>query len=218
MPDEVPADGGESRRAAGSAEGVVDRLVELFTTTLDVGASLARTVAASTTTREVPQRGDTPLDDIVTFGAAAAGNIARRAVDTVRSVERLAEKMRTPPPGEWKTSAPESTVSGRPRLTRGSVLRLPLLVENTGPTPTTELSFGASEVIRVAGADGEGISVDQVTFTPPTLVIGQRDFEKLTVRIHTTESTAPGVYQATVTGGEGWFNTAIEFEVVESSP
>jgi hypothetical protein len=218
MPDEAPTDGGEPRRAAGQTAGVVDRLAELVTTTLEVGASVARTVAASTTTRDVSQRGDTPLDDIVTFSAVAAANIVHRAMDAVRTVERLAEKMRTPAPGGRTASAPKSATSGRPRITRGSVLRLPLLVENTGPTPTTELSFGATEVIRVAGADGEGIGVGQVTFTPPTLVIRQRDFEKLTVRIHTTESTGPGVYRATVTGGGGWFSTVIEFEVVESAP
>jgi hypothetical protein len=170
----------------------------------------------------MPPRGETPLDDIITFGAAAAGNIMRYAMDAMRTAERLAEKIT--PAGPAATAdgrnvpTQQPSGAGRPRLTRGSVLRLPLLVENTGPTPTTELSFAATDVTRVAGEDGESIGADQVTFTPPTLVIGQRDFEKLTVRIRTTNATAPGIYRATVTGGGDWFSTVIEFEVTEPTP
>jgi len=189
---------------AGPTEAVADRIAELVTTTLETGASVTRSLAALTTTRELPPRGDAPLEDIIKFAAAAAGNLVHRAVDAVQTAERMATKV-TPAPGG----------SGVPRVGRGSVLRVPLLVENTGPTPTTELGFRATEVVRTAGGDGDDIPVDRITFTPPTLTIAQRDFEKLTVRVHTDESTAPGTYRATIIGGEGWFTTTIEFEVVD---
>jgi hypothetical protein len=214
VPEDAPEEG-TAGAGTGPAGGVADRIADLVTTTLDVGASVARSVAAATTTRELPERGETPLDDIVTFGAAAAGNIVNRAVDAVRSAERLA-KIVTPTSTERGAApAPQPPSAARPRVTRGATLRMPLLVENTGSTPTTELTFEASAVTRLADSEGEGIDPEQVTFTPATLVIGARDFEKLTVRVHTTDETAPAVYRATVTGGGGWFSTVIEFEVHE---
>jgi hypothetical protein len=211
VPDESAAkDGFGASDSGGVAGQVAQRLAELVSTTLDVGASVARSVAAATTTRELPKSGGAPLDDIVTFGAAAAGNILGRAVDAVRAADRVT-RMASGTAGTRTPPAPAT--SGRPRVTAGSTLRVPLLVENTGPTPTTELAFEAVEIARLSGAEGEGIAAAQLAFTPSTLLIAQRDFEKLTVRINTAPTTAPGLYAATISGGGGWFSTVIEFEV-----
>ncbi len=210
----------------GLAAGAMGRIGDLVRTTLDAGASMARSAAAATATKDLPPRGATSLEDIVTFGTAAAGNLFRYAMDAARTAERFASTMtpgaptpesshRPPPPGD-----PAGMFGGtdRPRVARGAVLRVPLLVENAGADPTPELDFDATGVQRVSavnGGAGDGIGVDQVTFTPTTLTVGPRDFEKLTVRIHTAPGTATGTYRATVTGGGGWFSTVIEFDVTD---
>jgi hypothetical protein len=223
VPDPADGDPTNGASASGDAEGlggqVGQRLAELVTTTLDVGASVARSLAAATTTRELPQSAGAPLDDIVTFGAAAAGNLLSRAVDAVRVADRVTRTAAGAATGGAAGAARSSSPpagSERPSVTAGSTLRVPLLVENTGPTPTTELAFESVGVAQLSGS-GEGIASDQVAFSPPTLVIAQRDFEKLTVRVHTKPTTAPGHYAATISGGGGWFTTVIDFEVVAPS-
>lgn len=224
------ADGARSSARAGAdgpaagfdpmslATGAFDRVGDLVRTTLDAGASMARSAAAATGAEDLPPRGESPLEDIVTFGTAAASNLFRYAMDAARTAERFAGTMAPdaapgPAPagnheqGAWgDDSGGVAAGRGRPRVVRGAVLRVPLLVENTGATPTGELAFDAS---------GLGDDVDEITFTPATVIVGAHDFEKLTVRIRTADAAALGAHRVTVTGGDGWFSTVIEFDVVE---
>ena len=57
---------------------------------------------------------------------------------------------------------------------------------------------------------------DGVTFTPETLVVAARDFEKLTVRLATPAEAPAGDYWAAVVAGDGWFSTVIAFSVVHA--
>lgn len=206
----------------GLTAGAMGRIGDMVRTTLDAGASMARSAAAASTTKDLPPRGATSFEDIVTFGTAAAGNLFRYAMDAARTAERFASTMTpaapTPAPSHRDDPAGMFGGTDRPRVARGAVLRVPLLVENAGADPTPELAFDATGVQRVStanGGAGDGIGVDQITFTPPTLIVAPRDFEKLTVRVHTAAGTAAGTYRATVSGGGGWFSTVIEFDVTD---
>jgi len=209
------AEAGSDQRFDDTARAVDDdlgpRLAEVVSAALGVGAVMARTVAQATTSQELPEAGDRPLQDIVRFGTTAAGNLLGLVVDGARA------GVGTVPVGRRSKTA-DAAPAG-PRVTAGSTLRVPLLVENTGPAPTHEVSFVAAAVDRLdvePGDEPAGPSIDPgaVTFSPPTLVIGPRDFEKLTVRVATTEETDPGRYRVTVDGGDGWFSTVIVFDVV----
>lgn len=149
------------------------------------------------------------------FGSTAAGNVIRLVIDGART-----GGAGTAVPGGAAPASPrqEGRADG-PRVTAGSTLRVPLLVENTGSATSAEVSFRAMSVRRVDHQPGESpesaaLDPGQITFSPGTLVIGPKDFEKLTVRIATTPETAPGRYALTVDGGDGWFSTSIVFDVL----
>lgn len=201
MPESDP-DGSADRDVA---DGIGLRVTELVNATIDLGAQLTRSVAQVTTREPLPPPGDRPLEDIVTYGAAAAGNV----LSLLSGASRLVPGARSPNP------AAASTSDG-PVITVGSTLRVPLLVENTGAVPTVELAFEATDVTRTGPAGdvtGTAIDASDVSFSPPTLVVAPRDFEKLTVRIATAPDAAPGRYRATIAGGDGWFSTVIDFGV-----
>lgn len=200
MPEPDP-DGPADRDVA---DGIGVRVTELVNATIDLGAQLTRSVAQVTTRDPLPPPGGRPLEDIVTYGAAAAGNV----LSLLSGASRLV-------PGRSPNPAAPATSDG-PVITAGSTLRVPLLVENTGAVPTVELAFEATDVTRTGPSGdvtGTAIEVSAVSFSPPTLVVAPRDFEKLTVRIATAADAVPGRYRATIAGGDGWFSTVIDFGV-----
>jgi len=207
MGDEGPADG---------ADKVTARLTELVGATLHLGASMARSLARATTSKNLPPTGQAPLDDIVQFGAMAARNVIGLVVDGVSSGGRRTSA--TAPSGFGDGASGSGAGGGaRPQVTAGSTLRVPLLVENTGQSATREITFGAASIRREDCPDGASctcLPTSRASFTPPSIVIAPRDFEKLTVRLATTPETAPGRYRATISGGDGWFSTMIDFSVV----
>ena len=203
MPEDEP--GGIEDTAAAIEHDLLPQLADVLDAALGVGAALTRTLAQATTSRALPPVGEAHLQDVARFGATAVGNLLGLVVEGARAGTRVA-----PPPGRRTDSA--AAAATVPTVTAGSTLRVPLLVENTGATPTTELGFTVAGVVRLDGADVVGMA--QVSFSPETLVVAARDFEKLTVRVRTTQETAPGRYRVTVDGGDGWFTTTITLDVV----
>jgi hypothetical protein len=197
---------------------LTERFAEVIDAGLQLGASLARTLASATGSKDVEPTGKPPLDDVVKFGTATATNLiglvasgARTGMDvTNRAAGAAGAGRSTPSP----TSTPEANT---PYVTEGSILRMPLLVENTGPTPTRELTFATTSIARDGCEDGTECTcllTDVVQFDPPSLVVGARDFEKLTLRIAAPAGTPAGDYVASISAGDGWFSTTIRFSVV----
>jgi hypothetical protein len=201
VPEE--AAGGIDDTAAAIEEELLPKLADVVDAALGVGAALTRTLAQATTSRDLPPVGEAHLQDVARFGATAVGNLLGLIVDGARAGTRVA-----PTPGRRTASAAPAV----PTVTAGSTLRVPLLVENTGTTPTPALGFTVAGVERLDGAPAEGVG--EATFSPESLVVGARDFEKLTVRIRTTPEASPGRYRVTVEGGDGWFSTSITLDVV----
>jgi hypothetical protein len=175
-PDE-PVDA-ESARAVD--EELVPGLSGIVDAALGLGAAIARTVARATTSRPLPPPGERPLADIVRYGTTAAGSVLSLVVDQARSSSRTVMDA-VPTPGRQRNAAERPAQD--PWVTAGSTLRVPLLVENTGPAATPEIAFAAVEVERVdsdTADDAARLPISAaVTFTPPVLVIPPRDFEKL---------------------------------------
>lgn len=226
MPDATDALGidapGIDAAARAVDEELVPRVAEMLDAVIGVGAALARSAAQATTSSTLPPVSQAPLQDIVRFGATAVGNLGGLVMDAARGGRRVVAA-RTP------GATPGTAGVQLPRVTRGSTLRVPLLVENTGHAPTPEVAFtvaGVEQVDLMAPADaradnhddvvggGHGLLAADVTFSPAVLVIGPRDFEKLTVRITTSLDTEPGRYRVTVDGADGWFSTDIELDVI----
>lgn len=221
MPDDTDATGIDATGIDAAARTVDEELVPRFAEVLDavigVGAALARSAAQATTSSTLPQVSQAPLQDMVRFGATAVGNLGGMVVDAARGGRRVVAA-RTP-----GAASPGS--QQLPRVTQGSTLRVPLLVENTGHAPTPEVAFTVAAVARMApvspvepdddaAGGGHGVLASDVSFSPTVLVIGPRDFEKLTVRITTSPDTEPGRYRVTVDGADGWFSTDIELDVI----
>ena len=193
---------------------LTDRVADVVDAGLQLGASLARTLASATGSKDVAPTGKPPLDDVVSFGTATASNLiglvaagARTGMGVTSRATGAAAPARGTPPAQV----------GIPVVTAGSTLRVPLLVENTGPTPTRALTYATSSIIRAGCDDGDAcscLSVDVVTFDPSTLVVAARDFEKLTVRIAVPVDAPAGDYGASITAGDGWFSADLRFSVV----
>lgn len=183
-------------------EELLPRLADVVEAALGVGAAAVRTVAQATTSKPLPAVGEEHLQDMARFGATAVGNVLGMIADASRA------SMRSPTAKGAAQGADGST----PTVSAGSTLRVPLLVENPSATPTTEVSFRLAQIEGLEGQGAEGIA--EVTFTPATLVLAARDFEKLTVRVVTRPDAPPGRYRVTVEGGDGWFSTTIELTVL----
>lgn len=204
----------ESARAVDDE--LVPKLTEVVNAALGVGAALVRTIAQATTSCPLPPPGERPLEDIARYGTTAVGSLLGLVVDGARSSSRTA--MAANP---RRGRQPNTKERPGPEVTAGSTLRVPLLIENTSPSATPEITFAAAEIERVdfgtandGASEAEAPDTASVTFTPRKLVIAPRDFEKLTVRIPTSDVTTPGRYRVRVEGGGGWFATEIVFDVV----
>lgn len=199
---------------AGASDPLTERVAHVVDAGLQLGASLARTLAGATGTADVAPTGKLPIDDIVRFGSATASNL----MGLVASGARAGVDVSTKPTGAAGRSD-KAPARNTPMVTVGSTLRVPLLVENPGQTPTRALTFATTSVVRAGCEDGEQctcVPADGVTFTPETLVVAARDFEKLTVRLATPAEAPAGDYWAAVVAGDGWFSTVIAFSVVHA--
>ena len=182
MPDEAPSDP------------LTDRLTEVVDAGLQLGASLARRLAEATGSPEQQESG-VPVDDLVKFGSEAVGNVLGLVAAGARTGVNLgarASRAVTPERGAGPRPAQSRTL---PMVTRGSTLRVPLLVENAGQAPTRSLTFATTSLLRADCADAADcacLPTDAVSFAPETLVVAAHDFEKLTVRVAVPSDCSPG--------------------------
>ena len=116
---------------AGASDPLTERVADVVDAGLQLGASLARTLAGATGTADVAPTGKPPIDDIVRFGSATASNL----MGLVASGARAGVDVSTKPTGVAGRSD-QAPARNTPMVTVGSTLRVPLLVENPGQTPT----------------------------------------------------------------------------------
>ena len=211
--------------AAAQQDPLAERVTGLIEAGLVVGASVARGLARATGGPAIQPSG-APLDDLVASSTQIAVNLARFATDAGRSAAGAGRTVADTATRAARRSAqaasdalPDVASSGgRPTVDAGSTLRVPLLVENTSNGPTGEIGFAATVEREgcpdhVDGAPCTCLPAGAVTFTPPTLVIAPKDFEKLTVRVATTPETPAGDYTVRISGGDGWFASGLSFTV-----
>jgi hypothetical protein len=199
-----------------SGDPLTDRLTEVVDAGLQLGASLARRLAEMTGSPEQQECG-APVDDLVRFGSEAAGNVLGLVAAGARTGVNLGARASRAVTPERGASPRPTQAASLPMVTRGSTLRVPLLVENTGQTPTRSLTFATTSLVRAGCADAVEctcLPAESVTFAPETLVVAAHDFEKLTVRVAVPSDAPPGGYTASITAGNGWFSTTIGFSVV----
>lgn len=159
---------------------------ELIDSALKLSASVAQTVAEATTGK--PQEDhpeDTHLQAIMRHGTTAAGSLLTTVIAAARS---------TAPNGASPAKAPPSA----PALVAepGQSLRVPLSVDNPGTDTMTGIEPRLAESDPVLPFD--------VAFSPESLTIEPKDFEKLNVLIDIHADAAPGLYRLsfTLTGQE----------------
>jgi len=194
------------------AQGVTDVLNAFF----DVGASLAKTVAAATANNKpvpAPSPNAAPLNAIIHYGLITFENVFNVFADGLKN--------RTATPtgaggGSAQSSSPMSgTTSGSlPVVQRGGTLRIPLSIENPGNEPMQHMRFLCLAMQGNTPGSGVQLNVSAVRFQPETLTIAPRDFEKLTVFIDTGFDTLPGRYKTLIGLGGGSFEMSVEFEVL----
>ena len=207
MPDAVPSDP------------LADRLTEVVDAGLQLGASLARRLAEMTGSPEQQESG-VPVDDLVRFGSDVAGNVLGLVAAGARTGVTLGARASRAVAPERRAGPRPAQTPTQPIVTRGSTLRVPLLVENTGQTPTRSLTFATTSLLRADCPDSGDctcIPADAVSFAPESLVVAAHDFEKLTVRVAVPPDAPPGGYTASITAGDGWFSTTIGFSVLPAA-
>jgi hypothetical protein len=201
----------------GASDPLTDRVADVVDAGLQLGASIARTMARATGSADAEPTGKPPIDDVVSFGTAMANNLIGLVTSGVRAGVDATSKVTAPV--RSPRSAEQEPAGATPMVRAGATLRVPLLVENTGPTPTRELAFATTSLVRSGCDDGDAcvcLPSDVINFTPPTLVVAARDFEKLTVRVAVPPDTPIGRYTADIAAGEGWFSTQLAFSVIEA--
>jgi hypothetical protein len=108
-------------------------------------------------------------------------------------------------------------------VTAGSTLRIPLLVENSTLSSTGEVGFVVRSIERTDAQSTDAstqwaLPAGIISFDPVSMVIGPRDFEKLTVRVATAPEMPAGHYHAVIVGRDGWFTTHVSFEIITPAP
>jgi hypothetical protein len=173
---------------------------------LDLGVTLTRAVATVTARgapvpEPSPDRGQIP--DMIHYGLATASSLIRIVLPGAAPVVR-------PVP----TNTPARPVPNSPRVHRGSILRIPLAIENPGAAPMLDLQFTCMELIASQREDGQPLSTDAVRFEPPSLTVQPNDFEKLTVYVMPGADTAQATYSMVIGVVGSDFQLTVQFEVV----
>ena len=156
---------------------------QLMDSALKLSASVAQTVAEAATGKPQENKpGDTHLQAIVRHGTTAAGSLLSTVISAAHSTN-----------GEAPTpTQPAPALSVAP----GETLRIPLSVDNPGEDAMTGI-----EPRLIETSDPLPFVVK---FSPETLMIEPKDFEKLNVLIDVPKKAQTGRYTVafTLTGQE----------------
>lgn len=201
-PESGPAKAVPEPALAASVAGVVDAA-------LGVGVSLARLMAEATATDQpvapLPS-GTPPIQAIVRYGVTALSNVAQAVMSGAQSVRKSAPI--TPSP----TAAAHP---GGPRVRAGTMLRVPLSVENPGDRPMHGLRPVARRIRHAGGADARLLlPLEDVAFSPPQFDVAPHDFEKLIVQVNLAADLPAGGYELTLALGEEEPDLPVSFTVL----
>lgn len=202
MDDQQPS----AAQLLGSALNVVNAAME-------IGVTLTRAAANVTARGEdvqppPPDRG--PIPDMLHYGLAAVTNLVRIVlpINTNANPQTSATSSR---PVSQPMNAP---MTSTPRVHRGSVLRIPLAIENPGPEAMQNLRFTFLHAHRPGGQDTRTLVRDAVRFEPPSLTVQPNDFEKLTVYVSPDADTPQGLHILTIGVLDSDFQVTVNVEVV----
>lgn len=152
---------------------------EAAQTLLKVGEGAARTFAEAVTGRPQPGvAGEQPLAAIVRHATSGLAGLTRVVIDAVRNDA-------APRPASAPSPAPAPNF---PTISAGSVLRVPLSIDNPGETAMDDLA----PAVLDATCDGHETAPPPIRFTPARLSIAPRDFEKLVLEIAVPADARPG--------------------------
>ncbi|EEW25929.1 hypothetical protein [Rhodobacter ferrooxidans] len=176
-----------------------DAVADLVDSALKLSASVTQVVAEAVSGQPQPNRaGETPLQSIIRHGSTAATAMFA----TVMAASRTARAAEPEPP----KPAPGATVSA------GTTLRVPLSVDNPGQEVMEAITPRLTQVLH-EGAPQAGLVV---SFTPETLTVQPRDFEKLVVSVEVPADAAPGRWSVSfrLTDGADDAPITLSFQVV----
>lgn len=184
----------------GAAGGEAGKLAaDTANAVLKAGAAVARTFAESISGRPQPIVPDeTPLAALLRHASVGVAGAARIVIDAARS--------ETGQPGEAPSAAPPAG----PRVRPGGTLRIPLSVDNPGESDM----HGLTPALVGATCDGAAVEAPSVTFSPTTLSIAPRDFEKLVLAIDVPPDAPEGLWRLSFSlSGDAATPTEITFRV-----
>ena len=199
-----------------------DGIRDMISTTLSLGASMAKMVAEATAGghKVAPPQNQDPINGIVHYSVISVVNVVSTVASNANQVRTAAASA---PAQTTKTSAPspeptDAQQHNLPTVHRGATLRIPLSIENPGTEPMIEMSFVCLEMRLIKREGDEGsYSLDWVRFEPPMLSIAPNDFEKLTVFIDIPEDATVGRYQTSIGLHTNVPVAVIDFSVIEQS-
>ncbi|NUO10044.1 MAG: hypothetical protein HUU08_15460 [Candidatus Brocadia sp.] len=195
-----------TEQASGSISDVVSAV-------LDVGVSLARTLAKATTgdmPLKEPKEEAGPLNAMVFYGVTAASNLANQLFSSFKATAERA-------PRAAQNMAPVSSSSATlPTVRQGATLRIPLSIENPSSAPMVDMKFICLSIRAEKQGDSHSLSNKAIRFEPKKLEVAPKDFEKLTVFIDIEVDTVPDVYEVTIGLVDGNFQMPLQFSVLPS--
>lgn len=177
-----------------------------------VGAAVSKTIAEATAAGQgLPpvNKAQGPLAEMVQYSAMAFANVIRLAVSSTGLVATGA--------GVSPKAATAAGAVSHPQVHTGATLRIPLSIENPAEQPMNQLVFEVAGIRALQSSPGEVLGKSAVRLEPSTLSIAPRDFEKLTVFVETSPTTATGFYELSLKAAEAGLETAVRFEVVPAN-
>jgi hypothetical protein len=191
-------------------DGVTNGVSRVVDATLDLATAVAKTFAETAAGGKPvapPEGGAGPVAAILHYGIVGAASAIELVLSTVG---RSADTAAPPPPGGASAARPVE----QPSVRRGSVLRVPLSIENPGTERMEGLTFTCLAMTGRPSGPGRPLERRHARVEPERLTVGPRDFEKLTVFVDTPPDTAPGDYEATIGLAGGGAEMRVRFAVV----
>ncbi len=201
----------ENKTEQDSVHQLAASVQDVVSSMFGVGAAVLKTIAEATAAGQgLPPvtKGQGPLAEMVQYSAMAFANVIRLAVSSTGLVATGAGVAPKTP------AATGATATAHPQVHAGATLRIPLSIENPLDQPMNQLIFEVAGMKALQSSPGEVMGMSAVRLEPATLSIAPRDFEKLTVFVETTPTTATGFYELALKAAAAGLETAVRFEVV----
>jgi hypothetical protein len=210
----------------------VDKLMtgvlEIATATLGISATLAKTLAQETAKGNSipePEGRESPLNTTVHYGIATVTNVLKLVIASVPVPTNIPTEQQSESTRSANSSSKNDTRNsqnashpGLPTVHPGSLLRIPLSIENPGVEPMNDMMIYCESLEALVEEDrGQKLDSNAIRFQPETLSIAPKDFEKLTVFVTTHIETTVGDYTAIIKIGSDNFETILKFRVLAAN-